>query len=153
MKRFFAVFTAYFLTLFVTASIFSYYSFGKHAIETSGFLGGSPVFNNLSDYPIFCLVSFLPPFVIAALICTLLSKKKHLLIYILIAIVYCAIWLLANTWAADGSSMDYGSTWTMYEIFGAFVLSNYIYGAPLLLGGLLSVIYLQNYLDKSPPRL
>lgn len=132
MKRFFTACVGYFLTLFISASIVSYFSYGKHAIESNGFLGESPVFNTLADYPVFCLVSFFVPFLVVATICALLSKRKHFTNVMLIVIVYIGVWLIASTAAASGSAVNHGTTWTKYEIFHNFVVGQW-YSLPLLI--------------------
>lgn len=142
MKRFVVVFSILFLSMFITASINSYFAFAKHAIETNGFLGDSPVFNRLTDFPVFCLISFLPPFAISAFILTLHSKSNHRLNLMFMSVIYIGFWLLACTLAAAGSAMNYGNTWTNNEIFQHFVLGNYQYSLALLLFGLFVSIWL-----------
>jgi hypothetical protein len=131
----------------ITAFAFCYFAFGKHVIETDGMIDGA-MLNEFGDFTLYCFAQFLLPFLIAAAICSALSKYKTKLSFLLIALVYAPIWLLAVTWTAEGCAVNFGNTWTTYEVFNSFVWRNDLYGLPLLLGGLLLNKIVQNYLDK-----
>ncbi len=142
MKRFLKHFFAYFILMCISAFVFCYFAFGKHVIETEGYIDGT-MLNEFGDFTLYCIAMFLLPFLCSASICATLSKNTSKLNLLLIALVYVPLWLLGVTWVAEGCAVNWGNTWSATEVFFAFVVQKYVLAAPLLLGGLAISLWLQ----------
>ena len=66
---------AYFCALYTTSTAFSYFAFGKHVIETHGYMGGTATLNKLDDFLILCLSSCLFILILFAAIYFTIAKS------------------------------------------------------------------------------
>lgn len=144
---------AYFFSIYVTATVFCYFAFGKEIIETHGYMGGSPVLNKFNDFLYYCLATFLAPFIVGTIIYLIFSKSYQIaskrifkLKHIHICLIYAAFWLLVVTSAADGCAMNWGSTWSYIESFAFVAIANFKIAIPLLATGMLSILLIEKYL-------
>ena len=138
--------------MILTAFVCCYFAFGKQVVETGGYIGGT-MLNELDDFTIYCFTLFLLPFGLGASFCATLSKNKTKLSELFITLIYVAVWLLAVTWAAEGCAVNWGDSWTTLEVVFTFVVSNFLYGLPLLVSGLFLNLLLQQQLNIRLPKV
>ena len=144
---------SYFCSLYLTVTTFCYFAFGKHVIETHGYMGGTATLNKFNDFLILCLGSCVFALIAFAIIYLIIAKsyqftfKRELKLKpIHISLIYAVLWLAIATITAGGCAENWGNTWNNFEIFNFFVLGNAQIALPLLGTGIFFTLLIRKYL-------
>jgi hypothetical protein len=60
--------------------------------------------------------------------------------------MYTVDWFFAVTSVADGCAINWGDTWSNFEVFNFFIPGNAMIALPLLAPGIFSTLIIQKYL-------
>ena len=124
----------YYMSMFITVSIFSYVIMGKKIINTLGSHFGGVATVGYGDFFFFCFTETAIPILLGAGFFLLFNISKFIILRFL---SYSIAWLISATLIASSGAVNWGATWKLSEVFWFFLMGNMTILLALILSGFL----------------